>query len=211
MKTKIIPCLTDRINKTEKYFRGYKETKKALILLIVLDVFLAIGSNINDFHILTKVEPWLIPFAPICSLYPLLLAIWFTLYYKKIKISNSFTTFIFIGIFSYGIMAQIYYPLFIYWDGFAWNLLGNMIWVALYALQAFIIASELRPVKWPVAIPIYGYFAFKDYADRFLGTFTDILYYDFPGYSLNLLMVIMLVLQFSAIMVARKIAKANAQ
>lgn len=195
--------------KIENYFKSFKRSKKTLMLLIAIDLFLAIGSNINDFHIIAKVDPWLIPLAPICSLYPLLLAIWFILYYKKIKIPQLFTLFIFIGIVSYGLMAQIYYPLFIYWYGFAWNLAGNMVWVAMYAIQAFIIASELRPVSILTALPIYAYFALKDYSDYAWGTFTDVLYYDFPPYSSNLLLALIVSFQIFAITIARIKARSS--
>lgn len=167
---------------------------------------MAVGSNIVDWPIIAQVDWYLIPFAPICSLYPLLLAIWFTIYYFKKKVPTAFTTFIFIGIIAYGVMAQIYYPVFIYFEGLHWNLVGNMVWVALYAIQSLIIVSELAPLKFYQYLPIFGYFLFKDYTDRYLGTFSDIFHFGFTELSKDLLFVLILCLHISAMASAVYIA-----
>lgn len=180
---------------------GLKKSKKALLILIGLDVFMAIGSNIADWPWLMNVaqEKWyLIPFAPICSLYPLTLAIWFSLKYLGKKIPAWFTTFIFIAIVSYGIMAYIYYPLYMSWDGIAPRLIGNMVWVTVYALQSFIIVSELKVLPSYQLFLIMFYFSFKDYADRFLGSFIDISRTDFPENFKNLFWVCIIILHLTA-------------
>jgi len=183
-----------------------KYSKRVLVVLIALDIFMAIGSNIVDWPILTYVDWYLIPFAPICSLYPLTLAIWFFLYYKGWKIPAWYTTFIFVGIVAYGVMAQIYYPVFIYFEGLHWNLVGNMVWVALYAIQALIIKSELRPLKyWQYAI-IISYFLFKDFSDRYMGTFTDVIFFDFTEFSKDSLFVLILLLHTFSMSLALNLA-----
>lgn len=176
----------------------FKRNRKTIIVLIVLDIFMAIGSNIADWDWLMSVDWYLMPFAPICSLYPLTLAIWFTIYYFKKKVPNWFTAFIFMGIISYGVMAYVYYPLYMQWDGIDARLIGNMVWVTIYAMQSFIIASELRILPFYQYIPIIGYFAFKDYADRYLGSFIDILRFDFPEDLKNFLFGVMIVVHISA-------------
>ena len=188
-----------KLQKFATWMDGFKQSKRALIVLIILDIFMAIGSNIVDWPILAQVDWYLIPFAPICSLYPLTLAIWFTIYYFKKRVPTAFTAFIFMGITAYGIMAQIYYPVFIYFEGLHFNLVGNMIWVAIYAIQSFIIASELRPLKIYQYIPLIGYFVFKDYSDRYLGTFTDILYFDFSEFAISALFALMIIMHIGSI------------
>jgi hypothetical protein len=171
---------TKKLTSFAAWMDGFKHNKKTLIVLIVLDIFMAIGSNIADWHWLMSVEWYLMPFAPICSLYPLTLAIWFYIYYKHKKVPAWFTTFIFIGIISYGVMAYVYYPLYMQEFGVHWRLIGNMAWVTVYALQSFIIASELKPIPVYQYALIVTYFYFKDYSDRYLGSFIDILRPDFP-------------------------------
>lgn len=164
---------------------------------------MAVISNIVDFDWLMSVPRHLIPFTPICSLYPLLLCIWFSLYYKKnIDAGGShfreqqlggglhsrepvvpptwFTAFICMGIISYGFMAWIYYPLSMSWYGFNLRSIGNMIWVTIYASQALLLIPEIKKLPIYQYLLIFGYFFFKDYADRFLGTFIDITIDDYP-------------------------------
>lgn len=164
-----------------------KSSKKALAGLIALDVFMAVGSNIADWPWLMSVKWYLMPFTPICSLYPLTLAIWFGLRYAGKKIPAWFTNFIFIGIISYGIMSYIYYPAYMAWDGVHWRLIGNMVWVSVYAFQSLIIASEVKRIPFYQYALVIGYFIVKDYSDRYLGSFIDILRPDFPEYLKNYL------------------------
>lgn len=197
------------LKKFAAFMAGFKSSKKALIVLIVLDVFMAVGSNIVDWPMLVYVDWYLIPFAPICSLYPLTLAVWFTLYYFKKKIPAWFTTFIFIGITGYGVMAQVYYPVFIYFEGLHWNLVGNMVWVAVYAVQSLIIVSELKPLSTFQYLPIIAYFFFKDYSDRYLGTFTDVTRFNFSEFAKDSLLMLILVLHTAAISLALYMAYRN--
>lgn len=170
---------------------------------------MAIGSNIADWDWLMSVEWYLMPFAPICSLYPLTLAVWFTIYYFKKKVPNWFTAFIFMGIISYGVMAYIYYPLYMQWDGLDARMMGNMAWVTIYALQSFIIASELKILPIYQYIPIISYFAFKDYADRYLGSFIDLRRADFPEDLKNFLFGAMIIVHISAFTIMAYVSYRN--
>lgn len=165
---------------------GLKKSKNALKALIILNAFLAIGSNIADWPWLSSVKWYLLPFAPICSLYPLILCIIFTLMYFGKKVPVWLTSFIFMAIVSYGLMTYIYYPLYMNWDGVTFRLVGNMIWVTIYASQSLILASELKVLPVYQYALIFGYFGFKDYSDRFLGSFIDILRPDFPHYLIDI-------------------------
>lgn len=157
-----------------------KYNRRAVLWLIAVDAALAISSNVVDFPWLIRVPPHLVLFAPICSLYPTLLLIWFTLWYFNKKIPNWFSAFIFMGISSYGIMAWLYFPAYMSWSGVNFHDVGSIFWVTAYALQAFILASEIKKLPWYQYALIFGYFFFKDYADRYLGTFLDVLLDSYP-------------------------------
>ena len=173
---------------THKYFQyikaldRLKHHKRSLLILMVLDATLAIISNIVDWPWLMAVPRQLILFAPICSLYPLLLFIWLGLFYLKKKIPAWFTTFLFMGLVSYGIMAYLYFPAYMSWDGRGLNLhdVGSIFWVTAYAFQASVIASELKRLPWYQYAVIFAYFFFKDYSDRYLGTFLDVFLDNYP-------------------------------
>lgn len=199
----------NRLKNFARWMSGFKDNKKTLVVLIVLDIFMAIGSNIVDWPAMAQVPWYLIPFAPICSLYPLALAVWFTLWYFTKRVPQWFTVFVFIGITSYGVMAQIYYPVFIYFEGLHWNLVGNMVWVAVYALQSLIIVSEVKPLKFHQYLPIFAYFLFKDFSDRYLGTFTDILFFDFSEFAKNALFVMLIFIHLSDFFLAYYVAHAQ--
>ncbi len=159
---------------------GLKHNRRAVYWIIAIDLALGLSSTVVDWPWLIRVPPHLVMFAPICSLYPWLLAVWFSLYLWKRKIPAWFTAFLFAGLFSYGIMAWIYFPLYMSWNGINFHDVGSMFWVAGYALQAFIIASELKKLPLYQFVLIMGYFFFKDYADRYLGTFLDVLLDSYP-------------------------------
>lgn len=157
-----------------------KKNQQVVVFLIGLDLIMAIASNIVDWPWLMSVEWYLRPFAPICSLFPGALAVWFTIYLVKKRVPAWFTAFIFIGIVSYGLMAQLYFPVYMSIFEFDWRQPGNMLWVAIYASQSLIIASELKPMKLYQFGLIIAYYLFKDYSDRYLGSFIDALIPGFP-------------------------------
>jgi hypothetical protein len=190
------------ISKFAGTMNNLKHNKKTLIMLICVDTFLAVCSNIVDWPVLITIKWYLLPLAPICSLYPLTLAIWFILYYYRKKIPAWYTTFIFVGIVSYGFMAYIYYPMYMAWDGINLRMIGNMIWVTFYALQSFIIASELKKATILQYIIIATYFAGKDYSDRFLGSFPGIIKGDFPEQLKNIFLISMVLLHIVAFTLA---------
>ena len=178
--------LTKLPGKIYRWLDSLKYSKKALLAVIGIDIFLAIGSNIADWPWLSSVPTHLLLFAPICSLYPLILAIIFSLKYLGKRVPNWMVSFIFMAIVSYGIMAYIYYPLYMAWDGVTFRLVGNIFWVSFYAIQSLILFSDLKKLPIYQYLLIFAYFAAKDYSDRFLGSFIDILRPDFPKYILDI-------------------------
>ena len=191
-----------RLQKFAAWMDSLKHDKKALIVLIVLDLFKAVGSNVTDWPWLNYVvqqNPIVLPLTPICSLYPLLLAIWFILYYKNKKIPQIFTNFIYIGIISYGLMSLFYFPAYMTWDGFKLMTVGNMFWVFTYALQSLIIKSQVKSVPAYQYAIIFAYFVLKDYSDRFLGSFIDVTDPTYPESFKSFFFSLVIIIHFSVI------------
>jgi len=163
-----------------KKLDGLKYNRRAVYWILATDIALGISSTVVDWPWLIRVPPNLVAFAPICSLYPWLLVAWFALFLWKKKVPSWFTSFLLVGLFSYGIMAWIYFPLYMSWNGLNFHDIGSMFWVAAYALQGFIIASEIKKIPVYQYLLIFAYFFFKDYSDRYLGTFLDVLLDSYP-------------------------------
>lgn len=157
-------------------------------LLIGLNLFLAIASNWYDFQEWSLLPWYLWPFLPICPLYPALLTVWWLFYYFKKRPHTAFTAFIWIGTVSYGLMAYIYYPIHMSFNGFDWFEVGNILWVTIYASQSIVLFEHLRKTSLLSVTPVFLYFLTKDFTDRFLGTFSNV-YRDaepFPVWLMNL-------------------------
>ena len=152
---------------------GLKRGRKTIAALIMLDLVMAMGSIAWDWSWFVRVEWYLKPFTPICSLYPLLLLVWFVNYYRNKKNPDWFTAFIFTGVVSYGLMAWIYFPGYMSYYGFDLMGFGNLAWVTTYFLQSLVLLSELKKLPLHQYLLIFSYFLFKDYSDRYLGTFWD--------------------------------------
>lgn len=171
------------LQKLISFMDKVKYNNRAVVVLLILNSILTVGSYIADWSWLMAVPRHLILFAPICSLYPLLLLIWFGAWKFGKKIPSWFTAFLVVGLFSYGIMAWIYFPLYMSWRGINFHDVGSIFWVSAYGLQAFTIASELKKLPAYQYVLILSYFLFKDYSDRYLGTFLDhILFPNYPEF-----------------------------
>lgn len=190
--------MKERLLKFVSWMSNLKNSRKALIFLIVLDLFLAVGSNYADWPWLNSVKWYLLPVAPICSLYTVLIFIWFLLYFFKKNIPGWFTAFIFMAITSYGVMSYVYFPLYMSWIGVDFRNVGNMLWVTVYAIQALILLSEIKPLPVYQYLLIFSYFALKDYSDRFLGSFWDFLRDGYPTHLLLIFSVSMIILHLTA-------------
>src|SRR3989338_2212337 len=126
---------------------GMKINSKLAMVLAALDLFMAVTATYVDrFEFLSA--PWyLVIFIPICPLYPLLLGINFWKFGKAGSFNQFLLNFTAIGIISYGLMAFVFYPLYMLENGFGWYELGNIFWVALYSSQIFVIYHHLNRIK----------------------------------------------------------------
>lgn len=198
-----------KFQKFKNWANQLKNNPKSLQILIGLNLLWSIIGIYADWPWLNSVPLPLLPFTPICSLYPPLLTIWYLLYKSKKNIPAWFTAFIFVGCISYGILAQIYYPFYMSWIGINFHDVASMFWVAFYGLQAFVIASELKPLKSYQLLLITGYFSFKDFSDYYFKTFVDFLQLNYPIYIMNIVLFSGILIQVSAILLAIKLVKIN--
>ena len=195
-----------RITKT---FSQLKYNRRAVFWILAIDLALAISSTVVDWPWLIRVPRHLVFFAPICSLYPWLLVIWFTIWHFKKRVPAWFSNFLFIGLFSYGWMAWLYYPLIMTWNGFSWHDVGAILWVTAYGIQCLIIASEVKKIPWWQFLPVAGYFFFKDISDRFFGTFLDVMLDSYPENFKIIFFAGILALHAIAIAIVLRLQKIN--
>ncbi len=167
------------VKKAINWAAQLKFKRKTLLGLIIFNAIWSIAGAFADYAWLSSIPPYLIPLTAICSLYPPLLTIWYIALYRGKNPPNWFTLLIFIGIASYGIIAQIYFPMLMNWVGFNWHDFGSMFWVAAYGLQAFIIFDHLKPMSPLWLAIVIAFFISVDLTHYFYPTFVDFLR---PGY-----------------------------
>lgn len=157
-------------------------SKPKLKLLILLNLIWSILGFYADFAWLSEIPAWLIPITCICSLYPPLLTIWYLFRYYQKNIPNWFTFWIVLGTASYGLIAQIYFPLLMSWKGINAHDIGSMVWVAVYGLQSILLFRYLQPLKPLELLPGLIYLFTADTFHYFYPTFVDFLLPNYPSW-----------------------------
>lgn len=161
-----------------------------IIFFIVIDLFWSIAALIYDWSKLTTIAPWLWPFVAVCPIFPLLIALVLLQLYRKKSPNQFLLAFAAIPSLVYGLVAVIFYPVAMIYQGFSWNAVGQIFWVGLYAIQGFWLIREFRPGKFAF------YSALVFVATKIL--IVDILfksfgYFDFTGIPLGVLVFAVLV------------------
>ncbi|OGC81533.1 MAG: hypothetical protein A2788_02055 [Candidatus Abawacabacteria bacterium RIFCSPHIGHO2_01_FULL_46_8] len=161
-----------------------QERPRLFNLLIALDLFWWLAATIYDWQKLVSTPWYLLPFLPICPIYPLLLAIAFICLKRGRQIPAPLAIFTFMGAASYGIMAYIFYPLYMSATGLDSSAIGNMAWVTFYALQSYLLLPYLK--IWPGWIIILAtYFFSKDIIDLKFQQFSYLITPTTPGYVIS--------------------------
>ena len=175
-----------------------------MLYLIYADLFWSVAAFVWDWPKMAQIHFYVWPFALICPIYPLLLAIiWFQLYRKKSP--NQFLlAFATIPSIVFGILAIVYYPTAMYYQGFSWNGLGQIFWVIFYAAQGAYLFSKYQLAKWPLALAS-AYLIVKLCLDYKYLTFGYLDFTNIPQLAVLILIVIGLIsLGFLTALVARK-------
>lgn len=160
-------------------------SKQKLKLLILLNLTWSVLGFFADFAWLREVPIYLVPLTSICSLYPPLLTIWYLFQYFERKTPNWFTFWVILGTASYGLMAQIYFPLLMSWKGINFHDIGSMFWVAVYGTQSIILFKHLKKLSFLQMFPGLIYIFTADAFHFFYPTFVDFI---LPGYPIWLKM-----------------------
>lgn len=149
---------------------------------------IALSVDFRDF-IETPWYLWL--WVPICSLYPFLLGVNYLFFLWKGEFSRFFLAFTLIGIIGYGMIAPLFYLLYMREFGFAWYEFGNIFWVWLYAAQGLLLLPYFRApcLPWWQFFLIAGYFFVKDFLDRFSVTWSYVRYEMLSEWHMNLVFV----------------------
>jgi hypothetical protein len=151
-----------------------KRNNLGLLALLAVNVYFAINAWYVDYERILSLPWYLIPISPICTLFVPLLIIWLLIFKVKKQAHPIFTGFLFISLLLYGMMALVYYPTVLYLDGFSIWVVLVLAFVIGWAMQAFVLASEVRVLPNYVYFFIAAYFTLKAYTDTFLGTFEDV-------------------------------------
>ena len=164
---------------------------------IVLDIVMSITALMVDLHDFIETPWYLWLWVPVCSIYPLLLALNYGYFLRRGRFPGFFLTFTVFGVIGYGVIAPVFYGLYMRENGFAWYEFGNIFWVWLYAIQGVLLWPAVREILMTKKLHvlqlfgIFGYFLVKDLLDRFSVTWS---YVRFGVLSVMLMDTMLLVL-----------------
>ena len=154
-----------------------------LIALVFLDLFWSVAALTVDVPKLLQLHIWLWPIVLICPVYPLLLAILWYCYIKKKTPNQYVAAFAIIGSAIFGVLALLFYPAVMYYQGFNLRDFGQIFWVLFYGAQgwylirktallpsAVLVASAYLIIKFSLDIKYatFGYLAAQDVAPKAL-------------------------------------------
>lgn len=141
-----------------------------MLYLIILDFIWSALAMLVDFPKLAHIPFYLWPIILICPIYPILLACVLISTQRKRKPNQFLLAFASIPSAILGVLALIYYPAWMYFGGFNFNDLGQILWVAFYSVQGwyFLLKQEIKTV--PV-ITVCLYFSIKLIIDYKYQTF----------------------------------------
>jgi len=123
-----------------------------MIYLIFADLFWSAAAWAVDWTKLDIIPIWAWPFVVICPIYPLLIAlVWISLF-KGGKVNNFLLSFAALPTVVFGVLSIFYYPLKMYFQGFAWVDLGQIFWVLFYAFQGLYLLRRYK-IKLSASLP----------------------------------------------------------
>lgn len=179
--------------------------------LIVFNLVWSVLGVFADWNWLSSIPFYLIPFTVICSLYPPLLLTIYILLHRGKQPPQVLIWFTSIGIITYGLMAQLYFPLLMSWKGFNLHDFGSMFWVAAYGLQFFLIKKYLRPLPFTQLALVISYFIAINSAHYFYPTFVDFNINNYPDWLKYTTAIGTILLQIFALSLTWKVAHQNSR
>lgn len=175
--------------------------RKFLWILAILGVVMSLVALNVDLHDFFETPWYLWIFVPICPLYPMLLALNYLFFLRKGEYPPMLLVFTFFGIVGYGVVAPVFYTLYMADNGFSWYEFGNIFWVLLYSAQAGILWPHLKTallqLRWWQFLAIPSYFFSKDLLDRFSVTWSYVRYGVLSELLMNRVLVVLFVVHFA--------------
>lgn len=115
--------------------------------MLIVDIFWSVAAWAYDLEKLKTISPLLWPFVAVCPVFPLLIALVLLPLYRKKKPNQFLLSLAAIPSAIYGLVALIFYPIAMVFQGFSWNAVGQIFWVMVYALQGFWLISKITSKK----------------------------------------------------------------
>jgi len=175
-------------------------SKKQLWFLVFLGISMSLLALRIDLHDFVETPWYLWPWVPICSVYPLLLALNYLYFLRFGRFPQFLLNFTVFGIIGYGIIAPIFYIFYMMESSFSWYEFGNIFWVWLYASQAFLLWPQRKQLPWWQIFLIGGYFFIKDLLDRFSVTWSYVRYGVLSENLMNIVFSLLLVIHLGLLL-----------
>ncbi|MCX6810059.1 MAG: hypothetical protein NTZ65_04960 [Candidatus Berkelbacteria bacterium] len=135
-----------------------------MLFLIFLDFIWSVSAFIYDWSKFATIPWFVLPFVVICPIYPLLLAIVWIKIFKKKNPNQYLFTFATIPSMIFGLLALIYYPVAMFYQGFSLNAFGQIFWVLFYSIQAWYLFFKYKTSTLPIILVLF-YLSIKFFID----------------------------------------------
>lgn len=176
-------------------------SRKRIWLLLILDVAMSLTALAVDLHDFFETPWYLWLWVPVCSVYPFLLALNYGIFLWRGRFPAFLLGFTVFGVLGYGVIAPVFYLLYMRESGFAWYELGNIFWVWLYACQGLLLWPYVRDIyargvglhaRTVYLLIIASYFFTKDVLDRFSITWSYVRFGVLSEQMMNVTFVVLL-------------------
>ncbi len=174
-----------------------------IVYLIVLDFLWSAAALFVDLPKLGSIYPLLWPLVVICPVYPLLLGIVWLKIKKGQKPNPYLLAFSAIPSAAFGILALVYYPSKMVFQGFDLRDLGQIFWVLFYSLQGWYLLGRFK-IKFAPAFVSFLFLCIALIVNFRFRTFGYLSLDDFPQFSTIVLLNVGLVSAFVAALLALK-------
>lgn len=177
-------------------------SRRLIWSLLIIDIVMALIALTVDLHDFFETPWYLWLWVPICSIYPFLLALNYGYFLKHGRFQPFMLSFTVFGVIGYGIIAPVFYGLYMREAGFAWYEFGNILWVWLYASQGILLWPFVREMlitntlRVTQLLVIFGYFLIKDILDRFSVTWSYVRFGALSESTMNITFVTLLIVHF---------------
>ena len=177
-----------------------------MIYLIFADLFWSAAAWVVDWMKLSIIPIWAWPFVVVCPIYPLLLSLVWIYLFKKGKVNNFLLSFAALPSVVFGVLSMFYYPLKMYFQGFAWVDLGQIFWVLFYAFQGWYIIMHYK-IKATALITVLIFLVAMLVINFKFKTYGYLNFDAFPAFSIYFLFSLGILSSLFAFLLSRRTSK----